>query len=166
MGDSIGDLSKLDKTDFENNLDNSDLQLRNTGKDIAAGYDSLEEAKAYKLYLETLKLESEIKSGGKKMKIKDPFDKDGKKEYEVDVADLVGIDSQFENCRRLVLIKLNKMTKLELKQMLADFESSGVMDLSSKISNFLVDKHRRDQANTKFLTSTYEFDGLAKPAAP
>ena len=53
---------------FENKFDNADLQADRTAKDIAAAYTHFDEMRAYKLYLETLKIEAEMTSSTEKVK--------------------------------------------------------------------------------------------------
>ena len=53
---------------FDNRYDNADLQVDRTAKDIAAGYTEFDEMKAYKLYLETLEVESRVSASTEKVK--------------------------------------------------------------------------------------------------
>jgi hypothetical protein len=137
--------------DFTENLDNSDLQIRNTTKDIASAYTNLQEAEAYVLYLKALKLEAELNVGAGTVKAY----KNGKV-TDTPVKELVPVQGKFTLIRRAVIQKLNTLQKgtdeqqKELKQLMSDFETDSTHELSSRIANFLIDKERRDGVNDKF----------------
>lgn len=143
---------------FENDYDNSDLVMDRNVQDVASGYSHFDELLAYKSYLETLKLESELESSDKKIKIP-KFKANG--EYDLDanqriqhaefkVSNLVGRKGEFESKRRLILMKLNTLSDTEIKKRLAEYECQSIFSLSNKITNSIIDKSRRDAAFDAF----------------
>jgi hypothetical protein len=140
---------------FENKYDNAELQTDRTAKDIAAGYIDIGEMQAYKLYLETLKLEGEVAASNVSVEsrvVKPDGSYDTKN---IDIKDLVPAQSHFEQARRRVLVKLNDIQNsnggaAKLKQLLSNFETDSIFELSSKITNYLNDKASRDSVATQF----------------
>jgi hypothetical protein len=152
--------------DFDNRYDNADLQMDRKTKDIAAAYTEYDEMKAYKTYIETLKAEASMYDG---VATKDKDDKDTAYKgdgtnvivtsYDADnnrVQTLVPINKlmprqgEFEQARRGVIVKLNGMKDAELKQYFAEFETESMWELSSKVTNFLLDNRRRTRVTTSF----------------
>ena len=140
---------------FDNRYDNADLQVDRTAKDIAAGYTEFDEMKAYKLYLETL--EVEVKIGKSTETVKSRVMKaDGTWDTkDIDIKDLIPMQSEFEQARRRVIQKLNATLAgaggaTKMKQLYAEFETDSLFELSSKITNYLMDKQRRDRVATDF----------------
>jgi len=142
---------------FENKLDNGNLQEDRSTKDIAAAYTEYDEMKAYRMYLETLKLESEMQGNEDKI-VTRIVKADGTLETkEIKIQDLVPDVSEFEHARRIVLAMLNQIKRkadgsghAQLKQLYAEFETDSVFELSSKIANYKTDKARRVRVDDMF----------------
>lgn len=137
---------------FENPMDNADLQMERQAKDIAAAYTEFDEMKAYKLYLETLELEARV---GAATAAVDAGYYDSKGDWiakPIKINELMPKASEFEKIRRMVIQKLNAkdFKQSDLKQAMAEFETDSIWELSSKITNFIIDKRRRDAVYTKF----------------
>ena len=45
---------------------------------------------------------------------------------------------------------INKLNEADLKQMFAEFETESIWELSSKVTNFLLDKRRRNRVAKRF----------------
>ena len=76
-------------------------------------------------------------------------------ENDIKIADLISEQSEFEQARRRVLEKLNKISRAgggaaKMKQLYAEFETESNYILSSKITNYLMDKGRRDRVANEF----------------
>lgn len=144
-----------DNKHFENKYDNADLQSDRSTKDLAAAYTQFDEMRAYKLFLETLQLEAEVTASDKKIKSR-MFKADGSvDEKEIEVKNLIPQQSEFEQARRRVIVKLNGILAAngggaKMKQLQAEFETESIFDLSSKITNYLMDKGRRDRVANDF----------------
>ena len=141
--------------DYNNKYDNSDLVLEREARDLASAYSKIEQMNAYKNYLETLKLESELSGGTKKVKIwfRDAADNNKMTSKDVNVSKLMERPSEFEQLRRLILCRLNNTDQIsdeKLKQLMADYEVDGIFELSSVIANFLTDHNRREKNKTEF----------------
>ena len=121
--------------------DNSDVSINNKGL-----FDGRAEAESMKLYLENLKLMTELKSSGDKIKINVKQADGTEVEKEVEVKSLVPRGSEFENTRQVIISQLNSATEDELRAYMAKYESDSVWELSAKITNFLIDQRRK--ANT------------------
>lgn len=142
---------------YENKLDNSDVQLSKDNKDVVGGlYNSMNEAQAMKVYLETLKLTAELQaSTGKiKMRVQVPHADPTKralgemedKEVGVDVSALIPKESEFERTRKVIISKINQKTDNELRELMARFDSDSTWELSSKIANYVLDQRKRTKA--------------------
>ena len=144
-----------DNKQFENRYDNADLQADRSTKDLAAAYTQFDEMRAYKLYLETLEIEAKMGKSTEKITtrvLKANGEYDTK---ELDVKDLIPQQSEFEQARRRVIVKLNALLKVQggsakMKQLYAEFETESLFELSSKITNYLMDKQRRDRVADEF----------------
>ena len=144
-----------DNKQFENRYDNADLQADRSTKDLAAAYTQFDEMRAYKLYLETLEIEAKMGKSTEKITtrvLKANGEHDTK---ELDVKDLIPQQSEFEQARRRVIVKLNALLKVQggsakMKQLYAEFETESLFELSSKITNYLMDKQRRDRVADEF----------------
>ena len=147
---------KVNQTkNFENKYDNADLQADRTTKDIAAAYTQYDEMRAYREYLETLKLEAEMGLNDKKvmtrvLKADGTYDELG-----IEVRELIPQQSEFEQARRRIIKKLNAVQKdaggsAKMKQLYADFETDSIFELSSKITNYQLDHSRRTKMQTQF----------------
>ena len=144
-----------DNKHFENKFDNADLQADRTTKDLAAAYTEFDEMRSYKLYLETLELEAKIAASTDVVKSR-MYKPDGTVDSkDIKIADLISEQSEFEQARRRVLVKLNDISKkaggaAKMKQLYAEFETESNYTLSSKITNYLMDKGRRDRVANEF----------------
>ena len=144
-----------DNKQFENRYDNADLQADRSTKDLAAAYTQFDEMRAYKLYLETPEIEAKMGKSTEKITtrvLKANGEYDTK---ELDVKDLIPQQSEFEQARRRVIVKLNALLKVQggsakMKQLYAEFETESLFELSSKITNYLMDKQRRDRVADEF----------------
>ena len=102
-----------DNKQFENRYDNADLQADRSTKDLAAAYTQFDEMRAYKLYLETLEIEAKMGKSTEKIAtrvLKANGEYDTK---ELDVKDLIPQQSEFEQARRRVIVKLNALLKVQ-----------------------------------------------------
>ena len=149
-------MSKVpDNKNFDNKYDNADLQQDRTTKGLAVAFTQFDEVRAYKMYPEALKAEAEIakstegintharKAGGAVGKVG------------AEVKGLIPQAPEFEQARRRVIVKLNKLSTeqgggAQLKQLFAEFEAESLLELSSKITNYLLGKSRRDKVATDF----------------
>lgn len=144
-----------DNKHFENKYDNADLQSDRTTKDLAAAYTQYDEMKAYKLYLETLELEAKVAASTDTVKSR-MYKPDGTvDEKDINIKDLISEQSEFEQARRRILAKLNDISRkpggsAKMKQLYAEFETESNYTLSSKITNYLMDKGRRDRVANEF----------------
>jgi hypothetical protein len=142
--------------EFNNPLDNSDVPIRDTKHSAVGGmFQSIEQAHEYKLYLENLKLYSELTDekgvGGRKIEINVGKDSAGNAVTKpVTLKDLVPKESEFERVRRVTIATLNKMADEELRVQMARFGTDNVFELSARITAYLLDKKKRDEAYTKF----------------
>lgn len=138
--------------DWQNKYDNSDLVMQREAKDVAVGYTNFDEMRAYREYLETLKLESEMLAG------KDLFlykaQKDGSfKADKVSPELLIPRPGEFELTRRNVLVRLNDKavtSQDELKKLFAQFETDSVWELSGRITNYILDQKRKKTISDKY----------------
>lgn len=144
-----------DSKHFDNRYDNADLQADRTTKDIAAAYTQFDEMRAYKMYLETLEIEAKMAKSSEKIKSR-MFKADGSvDEKDIEIKNLIPQQSEFEQARRRVIAKLNAIMGAtgggaKMKQLYAEFETESIFELSSKITNYLMDKQRRDRVATEF----------------
>lgn len=150
--------------DYNNKYDNTDLVLEREARDLAAAYSKIEQMNAYKNYLETLKLESELSDVSSKKMVTVHIKDAATGKYApkpIPVHQLLERPSEFEQMRRLVLRKLNsgdKITDEKLKQLMADYEVDGIFELSGAIANFIVDKTRRETNGKLFDMATLTSD--------
>jgi hypothetical protein len=144
-----------DNKHFENKYDNADLQSDRTTKDLAAAYTQYDEMKAYKLYLETLELEAKVAASTDTVTSR-MYKPDGSVDSkDIAIKDLISEQSEFEQARRRILAKLNDISRkpggsAKMKQLYAEFETESNYTLSSKITNYLMDKGRRDRVANEF----------------
>lgn len=153
---------------YENKLDNSDVQLSKDSKEVVGGmFNSVSEAQTMKTYLETLKLTAEIKAkateargkttdaeraktgGAMLIKVEVPDGTTGKTKSEerlVFLDDLIPAESEFERARKVIIAKINGKTDSELRELMARFDSESTWDLSSKITNYVLDQRKRNSA--------------------
>jgi hypothetical protein len=79
------------------------------------------------------------------------YDADGKRvQTLVPINQLMPRQGEFEQARRGVIVKLNGMKDAELKQYFAEFETESMWELSSKVTNFLLDNRRRKRVTGSF----------------
>ena len=153
-----------DNARFENKYDNADLQSDRSTKDLAAAYTQFDEMRAYKMYLETLKIEAEIGTSAGFI-VSNIVQADGSIDRrQIPIKNLVPEQSEFEQARRRVIYKLNAEMQAvggaaKMKQLYAEFETESIFELSSKITNYLIDKTRRERVATNF-----DFAGIATKA--
>lgn len=136
--------------DFENRYDNADLQMDRRAKDIAAAYTEFDEMKAYKMYLETLETEARVAQSTDEVTTKVVRPDGSTSTTQIPIKDLIPQQSEFEQARRRVIVKLNGLAAADLKRLFAEFETESQWELSSKITNFILDKQRRDRVADGF----------------
>ena len=140
--------------EFNNKLDNSDVPIKETRKTMTGGYfQSEEQAKEMKLYLENLKLLAEFAGdeGEKKLKMTVGYKPDGTAIVkEIATKELIPKESEFDRVRRVIIANLNKMKDDELRVWMARFGSDNIFELSALITSYSLDKKKRDEAFTKF----------------
>ena len=151
-------MSKVpDNKNFDNKYDNADLQQDRTTKDLAVAFTQFDEMRAYKMYIETLEAEARIAESDKTISTS-VRGADGRLvKKTVPVKDLVPQASEFEQARRRIIVKLNELYSSkpnEIKQLFAEFETESLFELSSKITNYLLDKSRRDRVANEFNLSS------------
>jgi hypothetical protein len=107
------------------------------------------------LYLETLELEAKVSASAAIVKSR-MYKPDGSvDEKDIPIKDLISEQSEFEQARRRILGKLNDISRkpggsAKMKQLYAEFETESNYTLSSKITNYLIDKGRRDRVANEF----------------
>ena len=138
--------------EFNNPLDNSDVPIKDNKHSAVGGYfQSIEQASEYKLYLENLKLISELKASTAKLSINVGKKADGTPiNKDVDIKDLIPKESEFERCRRVIISNLNKMTDDDMRIWMARFGTDNIFELSGRITSYQLDKKKRDEAFEKF----------------
>jgi len=147
----MGDGHIRENENLGNKYDNTDFVQDRSIRDVVAGYSRYDEIRAYKLYLETLKLEAEMAGAVETIDI--PYEKaDGTTDvHKVKINQLIQKPTKFENYRRLVIAKLNSIKdERELKQLMSDFEEDSIYELSGKIANHMIDKTRRERVAISF----------------
>lgn len=148
----------------KNKLDNSEFAMSNTSRDVApAAVDKSEEERLYH-YMRTLKLRAEIEAEDD-MTIKvptrvwDPAANAGAGEWvlqankTVRVRDLLPVDSEFEKTRKLILIQLNGWgpEHESFRKYASRFGSNSTFELSSRITNYVLDEKRRKETYQELL---------------
>lgn len=150
------DLLEDSDSEFLNKYDNSDLQLKEGKKEIAQLYASNAEMLEYQQYLKTLILESQALQNNSNTLVIDPVTGE---QTAVPLASVIAPRSDYENHRKMVIIRLNSLAagdkdeKAELRRLMANFGTDSIWLLSSKITNILVAKQRKDKIVEDF------FDG-------
>lgn len=143
-------------TEFNNNLDNSDVPIKDNKHSAVGGlFESVEQAQQYKLYLESLKLIAELKdktgAGGKTLDIVVGKLDDGSPNVKkVKIADLIPKESEFERVRRITISNLNTMSDDEIRTWMARFGTDNIFELSGRIASYQLDKKKRDEAYNRF----------------
>jgi hypothetical protein len=148
----------------KNKLDNSEYAMSNTSRDVApAAVDKSEEERLYH-YMRTLKLRAEIEAEDD-MTIKvptrvwDATRNGGAGEWvlqadkTVRVRDLLPVDSEFEKTRKLILIQLNGWgpEHENFRKYASRFGSNSTFELSSRITNYVLDEKRRKETYQELL---------------
>ena len=137
-----------------NNLDNSEFNTANTSKDISPASVSKSEEDRLFDYMKMLKMRAEIEKDKGNLKIAmktktwSATDNEWKDENkEVQILDLLPVDSEFEKTRKLIIISLNKAgpESESFRKYASRFGSNSIFELSSRITNYVLDgKRRRD----------------------
>ena len=142
----MGDIQKISTSkDLGSKYDNTEFSQEQRARDIASAYGNLDLAKAETFYIECLLKRHEALSKGN---IKS-YDKDGKV-VDVNIGDLLPKPSEFELIRLQVIKKINGMDKAELRQAYLRFETDSSMELSEKITNFIIDQRRKKEVFDDF----------------
>ena len=137
---------------LNNSLDNSEVPIKEDKHSIVGGYfQSIEQASQMKLYLENLKLLSEISTSEAKVKIQVGKKANGDAiEKELFIKDLAPKESEFDRLRRVVIVKLNSMSDDVLRVWFARFGTDNIFELSSLVTSYALDKKKRDEAFNEF----------------
>lgn len=142
----------------KNKLDNSEFAQSNTTRDVApASVDKSEETRLYE-YMRALKLRAEIeakedleiKVGGK---FWDATANSGagawvaRPNKKVPIRDLLPVDSEFEKTRKLIIIQLNTWgpEHENFRKYASRFGSNSTFELSSRITNYVLDEKTRQE---------------------
>lgn len=136
---------------FNNPKDNSDNLVKQNARTIAGSmFESTEEMKDLKDYLEVLKLQTELSKTGAKTAIR-VKQKDGTYKWDdVDTKDLLPPESEFQILRKNIILSINAMKEEERRIWLARFDCQDLFSLSSKVANFILDQSRRNAALKTF----------------
>ena len=140
---------------FNNDLDNSEVPIKEDEHNIMPGFESEQQARQYKLYLENLKLMAELKKSpetltlfvGQKKKGDGTLEDVNK---EVKIADLVPKESEFDRIRKVIISQLNQMKDEDLRKWMSRFGTDNIFVLSGRISAYQLDKKKRDEAYDNF----------------
>lgn len=140
---------------FNNDLDNSEVPIKEDEHNIMPGFESEQQARQYKLYLENLKLMAELKAStdiiklfvGQKKKGDGTLEDVNK---EVKIADLVPKESEFDRIRKVIISQLNQMKDEDLRKWMSRFGTDNIFVLSGRISAYQLDKKKRDEAYDNF----------------
>jgi hypothetical protein len=148
-----------------NKLDNSEYAMSNTARDIApAAVDKSEEERLYH-YMRTLKMRAEIE-GANDLRIRIPVrvwnaganGGAGAWELQADrqelVRNLLPVDSEFEKTRKLIIIQLNAWgpEHENFRKYASRFGSNSTFELSSRITNYVLDEKRRKETYQELIT--------------
>ena len=138
---------------YNDNLDNSEVPIKEDKKNLMPGFESEEQARLYKLYLENLKLMHELTKGTASTQ---PLTlqvgrKGGKLQFQdVMLKDLVPRESEFDRIRKVTIAKINRMTDDNLRRWMSRFGTDNIFVLSGRIAAYLLDKKKRDEAYENF----------------
>ncbi len=140
---------------YNNDLDNSEVPIKQDEHNTMIGFESEAQARQYKLYLENLKLMAELTPdsdlGKKALQMVVGVDKDGKPVIQdVTLASLVPKESEFDRVRKVIISKLNAKPDSELRQWMSRFGTDNIFILSGRIASYQLDKKKRDEAFTAF----------------
>lgn len=141
-----------------NSLDNSEFNTANTNKDIAPASVSKSEEERLFDYMKMLKMRAEIEKDRADLKIGMKTktwtgDKWQEEDKEIQIVDLLPVDSEFEKTRKLIIISLNKAgpESESFRKYASRFGSNSIFDLSSKITNYVLDEKRRRETYSDLL---------------
>jgi len=136
---------------YNNDLDNSEVPIKEDEHNTMPGFESEAHARQYKLYLENLKLMAELAEGSTlgKTEIKIKVSKDGKGQL-VPLSSLVPKESEFDRIRKVIISRLNAMPDDVLRQWMSRFGTDNIFVLSGRIASYQLDKKKRDEAFTAF----------------
>jgi hypothetical protein len=133
-----------------NNLDNSEFNTANTSKDISPASVSKSEEDRLFDYMKMLKMRAEIEKDKNDLKISMKVktwqtDKWVEEDKSVGILDLLPVDSEFEKTRKLIIISLNKAgpESESFRKYASRFGSNSIFELSSRITNYVLDEKRR-----------------------
>ena len=136
---------------YNNDLDNSEVPIKQDEHNTMIGFESEAQARQYKLYLENLKLMAELTEGSTlgDTKIKIKLTKEGKGQS-VPLSSLVPKESEFDRIRKVIISRLNAMPDDVLRQWMSRFGTDNIFVLSGRIASYQLDKKKRDEAFTAF----------------
>ncbi len=140
---------------FNNDLDNSEVPIKEDEHNIMPGFESEQQARQYKLYLENLKLMAELKKSDQTLKLFVGQKKSGDGTVvdvnkEVNIKDLVPKESEFDRIRKVIIAQLNIMKDEDLRKWMSRFGTDNIFVLSGRISAYQLDKKKRDEAYDNF----------------
>ena len=138
---------------YNDSLDNSEVPIKEDKKNLMPGFESEEQARLYKLYLENLKLMHELTATalGDKTLSMQVGTRNGKKlTQEVALKNLVPRESEFDRIRKVTIARINRMTDEDLRRWMSRFGTDNIFVLSGRIAAYLLDKKKRDEAYSNF----------------
>ena len=122
---------------YNNDLDNSDVPIKEDKQNMMPGFESEEQAKLYKLYLENLKLMYELTAtskGKEKLQMQVGVAEDGTPLVrEVELRDLVPRESEFDRIRKVTIARLNVMTDENLRKWMSRFGTDNLFVLTAYV---------------------------------
>lgn len=133
-------------------LNNAELRLKSGASETAAAYSNVEEMKMYQEYLKTIKLESEMNKSTNTITV---YDNEGHS-ADIPVKDMVGTIDEFENTRRIILVKLNAMARgneterSKLKRLMSNIGTNSLFLLSGEIANIIYTDLKRNRVLKEF----------------
>ena len=141
-------------SEHRNSLDNSEFNTSAAGKDVTPAAASFAEQESLTKYMENLKIRAEIeKATDLKINMKvNQFNATNKKwesvDKKLDIKELLPIDSEFEKTRKLIIVNLNSLGPEDpgFRKYASRFGSNSIFELSSRITNYVLDEKRRKEA--------------------
>ena len=146
--------------EFNNKLDNSDVPIKENKQTTVGGYfQSPTQAAELKLYLENLKLIADIQAKDKASGGYNDIEIEQVVGYQtngtpikkkIKIVDMLPKEDEFQRCRRVIIVELNKMKDDDLRVWMARFGSDNIFELSGLITSYGLDKKKREAAFDKF----------------
>lgn len=120
-------------------LDNSDLKFKVGGVGDGGLFDSKTKLEERNAYLKNLILEAQIANleGNN-----DEITINGK---QVSIKNLVGKEDEHSRFRKIAISQLNQLDDDKLRVFFGRYQVDNIMDLSSEIANFMIDRTRKEK---------------------